>query len=166
MVEYVSSYLKRIFRGKVVIVGVGNILRGDDGFGPALVEQLNGKVQATCIDAGTAPENHMGVIARAKPDTVLLIDAAHLKMRPGAYDILEKEDIARCGLTTHDISPRMLMEYLEKETQAHICMLAVQPARVAFGTAMSGRVAKALDELSELIQHIVLQSIHRTGLGK
>ena len=77
------------------------------------------------------------------------------------FNILEKEDIAGLGLTTHDIPLRMLMEYLEKETRAHICMLAVQPARVAFGAAMSGHVAKALDELSELIRHIALHRSER-----
>lgn len=139
----------------MVIVGVGNILRGDDGFGPALVERVKGKVQATCIDAGTVFENYIGVIAREKPDTVLIIDAAHLDIVPGEYDILEKEDIAKYhGLTTHDISPRMLMDHLEKETQAQIRMLAVQPACVSFGAAMSGSVEKALDELSELIKHL------------
>lgn len=150
----VSDYLKCIFQDKVVIVGVGNIFRGDDGFGPALVERLKGKVQATCIDAGTVPENYIGVISREKADTVLLIDAAHLDIRPGEYDILEKKDLVNYGLTTHDISPRMLIEHLERETQALICMLAVQPAHISYGVAMSDSVEKALEELSELIKKL------------
>ena len=35
-----KSVLKEIFKGKIVIVGVGNTLRGDDGFGPMLIEKL------------------------------------------------------------------------------------------------------------------------------
>ena len=151
MVDHLTRYLTRIFQGKVAIVGVGNMLRGDDGFGPALIERIQGTVQATCIDAGPAPENYLGVIVRAKPDTILFIDAANIDMQPGAYAILKKEDIAGLGLTTHDIPLGMLMDYLEKESRAQICILAVQPAQVAFGSVMSGCVVKALDQLSALI---------------
>ena len=65
-----------VLRGKTVIVGMGNPLRGDDGFGPALIERLRGKVSATCIDAGIAPENYVGRIVKETPDTILLVDVA------------------------------------------------------------------------------------------
>ena len=49
-----KSRIRSVFgaKGKVVIVGIGNLLRGDDGFGPALIERLSGNVEARCIDAG------------------------------------------------------------------------------------------------------------------
>lgn len=140
-----------IFKGKTVIVGIGNTLRGDDGFGPALVEKLNGRTPAVCIDAGTAPENHTGKIARENPDTVIIADAVHLGMEPGKYDILRKDDITKSGFTTHDISPNMFIEYLEKETKADIYMLAVQPESVTFGGKMSDSVKNAVNKISKMI---------------
>ena len=70
--------LEDVFKGKVVIVGIGNTMKGDDGFGPALVERLSPKVKAVCIDAGSAPENYTGKIVKEKPDTILIVDALHL----------------------------------------------------------------------------------------
>jgi len=39
--------LKEKLKGKVVIVGIGNSLRGDDGAGPELIKSLKFKVQCS-----------------------------------------------------------------------------------------------------------------------
>ena len=146
---------KDVLKGKVVIVGIGNIMRGDDGFGPALVENLTGKVSAVCIDAGTAPENYLGKVAKERPDTILLADAVHLDLSPGEYELLRKSEILNHGLTTHDISPNMLIEFLEKETEADIYLLGVQPKDISFGDDMSDEVKRAISEISELIKETI-----------
>ncbi|GAF74403.1 unnamed protein product [marine sediment metagenome] len=147
-----SSSLKTLLKGKVVIVGIGNTLRGDDGFGPALIAKLKGKVKAACIDAGSAPENYTGKIIKERPETILIVDALHLGKSPGEFEILKKEDIARMGFSTHDISPNMFIEYLENETQADIYILGLQPKSVSFGEEMSNSVKSALTEIADLIK--------------
>jgi hydrogenase 3 maturation protease len=141
-----------ILRGKTVIVGIGNSLRGDDGFGSALIEQIQGKVGFICIDAGSAPEKFLGVIVKEEPDTILFVDAADLDLEPGQYQILEPADIVKCGLTTHDMSSRMLIEFLENQTKANILMLGVQPQHLLLGEAMSPPLTETLDEIQMLIQ--------------
>ena len=143
---------KEILKGKVVIVGIGNTMKGDDGFGPALIKRLDGKVKAVCIDAGSTPENYTGVIAKENPDTILLVDATHLDKMPGQYEILKPEDILKSGFTTHDISPRMFLEYLEIRTKARIFLLGVQPERISFGDVLSDKIKKTLKEVEELIK--------------
>lgn len=142
----------RLMRGNTIIVGIGNPLRGDDGFGPALIQRLQGKVRSTCIDAGSAPENYAGRIVKGNPDTILLVDVTYLGLEPGQYRILETADIAKCGLTTHDMSSRMLIEFLEDQTHADIFMLGVQPQNVSLGAAMSERLVETLDEIETLVQ--------------
>ena len=144
--------IKDILKGKVVIVGIGNTLRGDDGFGPALVEKLKGKTSAVCLDAGSAPENYTGKIVKEKPDTILLVDALHLGLAPGKYEILKKDQILKTGFSTHDISPHMFIDYLEKQTEADIYMLGVQPENVSFSQEMSTGVKRALNEITALIK--------------
>jgi len=147
-----KNVFKDILRGKVVIVGIGNPLRGDDNFGPAIIEKLKGNTKAVCIDAGTAPENYTGKIIKENPDTILIVDAVHLDLSPGEYDILKPSEIVKSGFTTHDISPRMFLEYLEKETNANIYFLGVQPENVSFGNEMSENVKKTLKEITVLIK--------------
>ena len=143
--------LELITKGKIIILGIGNPLRGDDGFGPAFIQGIKGKVTALCIDAGSAPENYIGKIIKEKPDTVLIIDAVHLDSEPGKYRLLKKQEILKCGFTTHDLSPHMFIDFLEKETKADIYLLGIQPKNLSFGDDMSESVKKTLKELIELI---------------
>jgi len=148
-----QNIFTKIFKGRVVIVGIGNILKGDDGFGPELIKRLAGKVKAVCIDAGATPENYTKVIAKENPDTILLVDAVHLDLMPGRYEILKREDILKSGFTTHDISPRMFIEYLEGRTGAKIFLLGIQPQNISLGDGLSDSVKGALEEIEDLIKN-------------
>jgi len=134
-------------KGRVVIVGIGHPLRGDDGLGPALVGRLKDRVGAVCLDAGSAPENYAGAVIREKPDTVLLVDAVHLDRPAGAWEVLEEDAISRAGLSTHDLSPRMFIKYLRSRTRARIYLLGVQPQNLTFGEPVSESVLRTLEEI-------------------
>jgi hydrogenase 3 maturation protease len=149
-----ENFFQDIFRGKTVIVGIGNALRGDDGFGPALIKRLKRQIPAVCIDAGSAPENYAGKIAKEDPETILIVDAIHLGLAPGEYLILRKEDVLKGGLSTHDISMHMLIDYLEKQTRARIFILGVQPKDVSFGAEMAEELKKALKEITQCMSLI------------
>ena len=150
-----AATLKTVLQGKLVLVGVGNILRGDDGFGPALIAKIRAKTTVRCIDAGTTPENYVGRIAREKPDSVVIIDAAHLDTAPGECRLLERDEILTSGFTTHDMSPGLFLDYLAQETGAAIHMLAVQPERLTLGEEMSPLLEKRLDELHGLLLEVL-----------
>jgi hydrogenase 3 maturation protease len=139
--------LSQVFKGKVVFVGIGNPLRGDDGFGPLFVQKLQGQVSAVCLDAGNAPETFTGKIIREKPDTIVFVDAVHLGLPPGHYAVLGKEDLLKTGFTTHDLSPHLLIQYLESQIKADIYLLGVQPKSADFGAEMSEEVLRTLDVL-------------------
>ena len=134
----------RILKGKVVIVGVGNVLRGDDGLGPVFVERLKSKIGVPCINAGNAFENYLGVIIRERPETVLLVDAVHLDMDPGKFAIVDPSRIEHGGLSTHDVSPSLFLNFLAEETKCNIFLLGVQPERIELGTGISRTVRETL----------------------
>jgi hydrogenase 3 maturation protease len=150
-----KNIFQNILKGKVVIVGIGNSLRRDDGFGPALIEKitplLRVETRFVCLDTGSAPENYIGKIIKEKPDTILLVDAVHLGLSPGEYDILKPEEIIKSGFTTHDISPAMFIEHLEQGTNTDIYFLGVQPKDVSFGEEMSEPVKETLEKITEQI---------------
>jgi hydrogenase 3 maturation protease len=166
----------RILKGKVVIVGVGNVLRGDDGLGPIFVEGLMDKVGVTCINAGNALENHLGVIIRERPDTVLLVDAVHLNMNPGEFAIVDPNEIEHGGLSTHDVSPGLFLDFLVEETRCDVFLLGVQPEQLKMGTGISQTVRETLvvleNEVAEALgrgdynssDHVTSESIAALGL--
>jgi hydrogenase 3 maturation protease len=144
---------KDILKGKVVILGVGNTLKADDGAGCILAQRLKGKTRIVSIDAGSAPENFTGTIKKEDPDTILIVDAADMGKDPGDFALLAKDDILSCGFTTHDLSPAMLMEYLQTQTRADIYMLGIQPQKVELGEGLSQAVEQALEKIEGFLTH-------------
>jgi hydrogenase maturation protease HycI len=145
--------LEGFFRKKTVLIGVGNVLRGDDGFGPGIVGLLLGTPGLVCIDAGTTPENQIGSAARHRPDAVLIADAVHLGLEAGSCAMLGRNEIVRfSGLGTHDASPALFMERLEEATRAEVSMLAIQPKGLDFGSSLSDPVRGALEELAAFLR--------------
>jgi len=146
-----KNIFNRIFskeNKKIVIVGIGNTLKGDDAFGPSFVGRLkNEQIRASCIDAGVSPENYAGKIIKEKPDIVLFVDAASLDLKPGECRLLNPDEILKSGFTTHDMSPGMFIEYLKTNTCAEIFLLGVQPEDISLGSEMSEPVKKTLEDL-------------------
>ena len=143
-----AGEFRDILRGNIVIVGIGNRLRGDDAAGSLLAEMLGDQPGITCFDVGTTPENHAGRIARERPDIILVVDAVHLGKKPGDYGVFSPEEISRSGLTTHDLSPLMFIDYLKQLTGARILFLGIQPASLQTGEGLSLPVKEALKEIS------------------
>ncbi len=139
--------------GKVMILGVGNPIRGDDGAGPYLIKQLMGKVDAALLDCEEVPENFLGKITESRPDTILIIDAIDLGMSPGTVALLE--DIENMSYSTHHPSLQLFIDWVKKETMADVLILGIQPKSTDFGSETSDQVKETLS----LLEHIILRSL-------
>jgi len=74
--QEIFEQLDKLRGSSVIIVCVGNILKGDDAVGPLVCEQLHRlKISAHLIDAGTVPENYIQPIIKKAPQNLLLVDA-------------------------------------------------------------------------------------------
>ena len=151
-----ENELLDILTGKIVIVGIGNPLRGDDGAGPALIRELKNRIpeshaEITLIDAGEVPENYLVRISEKKPDIVLLIDTADMKQPPGSVKILETEEIQETGLSTHNASLKMCIDFLKSETDARIFLLGIQPEHINLGENLSEIVLLKIRLLADLL---------------
>ena len=142
----------RLSGKRVVILGVGNPLRGDDGAGPALIERLLGKVDATLIDAGDVPENYLGPVEAARPQVVLIVDAALFGANPGDIALVEIEELAGSNISTHNSSLALVARVIGSMTGAEVLLLAIQPETISFGAPLSPSVIKALDYLEGLLR--------------
>jgi len=143
--------LKNILKGKVVILCVGNSERGDDGAGPHLAGAIKGRVPYEVIDAGSAPENWTGVVTGLKPDTIVMVDAVYFEGEPGEIKIFSGEDLRSGKISTHDVSPKLLIEYLKESTKADIYVLGIKPQSNKLGEGLSPCVKLALNNLSKTL---------------
>ena len=158
-----EAILRRRLRGTVVLAGVGNTLRSDDGAGPRLVRMLQERLDRVTdpnrrlhlIDCQETPENYMGSIVRLRPDTIVVVDSGTLGMTCGGMRILEANDLVEQNASTHRIPQALLLNRLKEETGADVFMVAIQPDTTAFGEGLSAEVNGALAELSDLIEAVV-----------
>jgi hydrogenase 3 maturation protease len=152
--EFLSGLKGRV-RGNAVILGIGNALRGDDGFGPSVIDGLQGKVDARLFDCGTVPENYYNPVVKAKPDVIILLDTVNFEGPYGEIAVFEKDDILKVGFSTHNISPKIFIELLESSVEADILMIGVKPRSNAFGEDMGTEVKEARDTLVNFFTRLI-----------
>lgn len=147
-----SSDIKDRLKGVVAIIGIGNIMRGDDGFGPRLIESLKKKkVKASLFDCGTVPENYIFPILTTSCDTVILVDAADLKTEPGDMRVLALDELSGAGLSTHNSSIRLFTDLLMTgKDDLNIFAVTVQPKSIAFGESLSPAVSDGVNRLTDI----------------
>ena len=147
-----SSDIKDRLRGIITIIGIGNIMRGDDGFGPKLIESLKKKnTRANLFDCGTVPENYIFPILDSSCDTVILVDAADLKMAPGSVKVLALSELSAAGLSTHNSSIRLFTDLLMTgKDNLNIFAISMQPKTIAFGSVLSEEMREGIDKLTDI----------------
>ena len=109
----VKSFLKK----RTVILGIGNILKGDDGVGIEIVNKLQGvklPQNIKLIDAGVVPENYIASINDFGPEIVLLIDAVYFDAPAGMTRLFEEKDLEFYGFSTHNMSPKLFIQAVKQ----------------------------------------------------
>jgi hydrogenase 3 maturation protease len=141
--------------GVVVVVGIGNPLRGDDAAGCELARRLQDRSGALVIDAEEIPEAYLFRIVKAHPDTVLLVDAVDLGAAPGSLALIEAEQLAGYCPSTHRVPLRLLMECLRRVSAADVFLVAVQPGRIGLAEPMSAEVVAGITHLAETLEDLL-----------
>jgi len=140
--------LKTLVVRRCVFVGVGNESRGDDGFGPVCARLLRqGGVEA--IDAGEVPENYTSVIAGARPEAVIFIDAADFGGEAGEIGLFPAASACLKDYGTHAGSLAILARFLEERCECPVHILCAQTTGAS--EHMDRRLRRAAENLSELV---------------
>lgn len=145
---------------QVLIIGVGNRMRGDDAVGPLAIDRLKESKDLPeswlLIDAGEVPENALGLVGKEKPARVLLIDACDWGAEPGetrffTADELEKLPIRM--LSTHGLPLSFWVKMtLADYPDLKIELLGIQAADLSFNAALTPQIAAVLDGIEELVR--------------
>jgi hydrogenase 3 maturation protease len=146
--------LNKFRRSKVLIVGVGNVLKGDDGAGPLICQRLAGKVCADLIDAGTVPENYIRPVINKAPQNLLVIDAVDFGGPVGAIRIFEPQQLDNLVISTHTLSPRLFVDMVRREIEVDVYFIGIQPGQIGLGQPLSGPVEDAIEELCRVLVEI------------
>lgn len=144
----ILNNLSLVLKEGTILLGVGNALRQDDGFGSCLARELKEKVSLKVWDAGSSPENFLGKVIKENPPVVLFIDAVDFGGYAGEIKLFSCEEVKTKNFyLTHDTSLTLLFEFLETNVKAKIYLLAVQPKAIGLGEEMSREMDERFREL-------------------
>jgi hydrogenase maturation protease len=156
---------------QVLVVGVGNIFLGDDGFGVEVAARL----AARPIPDGVRVADfgirgvHLAYELLEGYDLVILVDTLNLHEPPGTIAVLEPDADSEGEVLpdAHDLDPVAVMGLLADlgGSVGRMLVVGCQPADMSESMGLSEPVAKAVDEAIEVVDELVKEHLS-TYVGK
>jgi coenzyme F420 hydrogenase subunit delta len=156
--EYIPDYYQK----DLLILGVGNPLFGDDGFGPAVAEELERRGQApsfaAVLDVGTGVREILFdlILSPERPTEVIIIDALDCGREPGEIFKVKADEVPK--LKSHDFSLHLapslnLLQELRDSAKVKVTILAAQPEPIPdiVAAGLSAPIQKAVQEAADYI---------------
>jgi coenzyme F420 hydrogenase subunit delta len=153
---------------KTKIFGCGNLIMGDDGYGPAVIDKLHADYvlppEIEAIDAGTCVREYLFdylLSEEGRPESIFILDAVDFEGRqPGeVFEIVPSQIPAKKihDFSLHQFPTVNLLQELAENTGISVRILAAQihfiPEEIAPGLtpAMTEAVAKTCQQLSQIL---------------
>jgi len=154
--ETMQEYVKK----RVLILGVGNLLFGDDGFGPAAADYLlkNFKIPGDVyvMDVGIGAGNVLFTLAlsQERPKKIIVLDAVDMKRKPGDIFELSIDELPANKITDfsmHLFPATNLLKELRDQMGVDVVILACQAERIpdTVSPGLSDSVKQALPKAAE-----------------
>jgi hydrogenase maturation protease len=151
-------------RAEVRVLGLGNVLMGDDAFGPWVIEQLLADWDfpegVTVTDVGTPGLDLTPYLADA--DTILIVDTVKAEAPAGTIKVYSREQLLACPprprLSPHDpgLTEALFTLELAGAAPSELTLVGVVPEQVAQGVRLSPAVRAAVDAAAaEVIRRLV-----------
>jgi len=164
----VPEYIKK----RVLILGVGNVLFGDDGFGPAAADYLlkNFKIpdDVYVMDVGIGAGDVLFTVAlsQEKPKKIIVLDAVDMKKKPGEIFELSIDDLPANKITDfsmHLFPSTNLLKELRDQMGVEVVILACQAEHIPDSVSpwLSDSVRQALRKAAEMALKLAEKSLHK-----
>ena len=145
-------------RPDVLVLGIGNVLWADEGFGVRAVEALHRRwrlpANVSVIDGGTQGVYLLDHVCSA--ERVIVLDAIDFELAPGTLRIFRDAEVPEGSATAMSLHQATFQELLSLARvrgrfPARITLIGVQPAVLDdLGGSLSAPVRARLDEAVEL----------------
>lgn len=142
----------------LLVLGLGNVLLGDDGIGPAAIAYLQKHYeipeQVRCLDGGTLGLSLLPYLEDAR--TVILVDAIAEDGPPGTLVRLVGDDVGPAvatRLSPHQVGVADLLQgarWHDREPQ-RLVLFGIVPASIDLGVGLSGPVLASMSDLVDLV---------------
>ena len=143
--------LKELCSRNILIIGIGNTLKGDDGAGSVICQQLKETFPDRIIDAGTVPENYIQPIIDRSPEILLIIDAVDFGASGGDVKVFSPDEISSVTFSTHSVSPRLFLDVICQSISPETYFLGIQPVQTGLNEPFSPEVNQTINSLTNFL---------------
>ena len=148
---------------KVLVVGIGSILRGDDGVGTMVIDGLEKEALPEYVSLERGDLSGIDLL-KYFPDfeKVIIVDAADMKEAPGTIKVfqsavIKKSDFNDC-VSTHGMALLETLTLAEKlDIPSEITIIGIQPQDVSFRLGLSDTVEKTIPSVIEKVKQVLGQ---------
>lgn len=147
--------LQAAIDGNVVVLGVGNTMRADDGAGCLVARRLAKTYPERAFDVGQTPENYVGPIRRAEAGTLIFVDAADFDGAPGEIRLVTPDDIGGLMIGTHSAPLGLFMKALSEDMRCRTELIAIQAANTALDGELTAEVRLAVGVVTDVLLKIL-----------
>jgi hydrogenase 3 maturation protease len=148
---------------KVVIIGVGNPIRADDGVGVKIINKLQALEleNVLLLNSETVPEAFIDNVVEFNPSHVLILDAANFQGSYGEARLIPIDKIGGATVSTHNLPLTIFATYLQQTLNTKVILLGIQPKIIEFGAAMSSKVHESAEEIVEILHRILGRIVYQ-----
>lgn len=132
---------------RLLFIGVGNVLKRDDGVGVVISNQIIEKPAIKSLTVEVSIENYIGKINSLEPHKIVIVDCMELGSSPGTYRLVTLDDVEDITFNTHNISLGRLGDFFLYPAY----VLGIQPESVEFGDMLSPPVQDAARRIVQVI---------------
>jgi hydrogenase 3 maturation protease len=130
-----------------LFVGVGNVLKRDDGIGVYISNNIKESRSIQKLTVEVSIENYIGKINSINSDVLILVDCVEFGKQPGYYEMLPAEKVKDFTFNTHNISLKRISELFKMP----VYILGIQPKSIDFGEETSRIVLKTAQNILNII---------------
>jgi len=135
---------------RLLFIGVGNVLKSDDGVGVIICNQIIERSNIKTLTVEVSIENYIGKINSMNPGTIVLLDCMELGSKPGTCRLVALDQVEDITFNTHNISLGRLGDFFHYPTY----ILGIQPQTTAFGDQLSPPVQDAAHRIIRQINQV------------
>ncbi|MBD0373855.1 MAG: hydrogenase maturation protease, partial [Pyrinomonadaceae bacterium] len=141
------------------VIGIGNVLMGDDAFGPYMIQLLDARYcfpqSVALLDLGTPS---LDLVAHIRGmDALIILDAVRAEGQPGELRIYRRDELLKQPLQprtdAHEpgLKEALLIAEFDGSGPLEACLIGVIPADTSTGVGLSSPVQRVLPEATEAV---------------
>ncbi len=173
-----ASSVPGVCSKRILVLGCGNILFGDDGFGPAVAQDLKGRTdlpdEVFVVDAGTSVREILFdiVLSETRPRKIIIVDAMDKDRTPGrlfrpsieSVPLRKQDDFSMHQLPASNLV-RELRDLCGVDVEVLACQVQNIPEAVSPGLSPPVRaaVSTATDTIVQEVRSFLKKDVSLAG---